>query len=531
MKILKLVLFPSLLLCAEAATRRLEDDCLMTQILGQDVVDLGGDAVFISANGNVLATGDPARVFEYSTETNMWEPLGENSLDPLVTGQAHALSADGRILAANFVSGNAPTEVRVVEYSESFLSWTQRGGSIVSTMSSELELSADGRILAVGDSNGVIRVFEYDVEQVDWTQIGRDISGSQAGLENLALSGDGQRVALVGLPSSGLTSVRVFQYIPETGWTQLGQDITGGLEFGHALAISADGSSVAVSDATFFVNNLKNGQVQVYRLSPDEEWVQMGGNIDGETSEDNAGSSVSLSEDGTILAVGANGNNGRVRLYTIDANSTLWTQIGETLVVDQEVPGNHFGSAVALTPDGSTLIANTIDVTMNNNDTAVRVFSLSHLCPTAAPSMLQTSAPSPSGSNASSIGLGPIAGIVAGAALLITIAGFFGRKWCMTKQQQITTKQQPISSNSILQVPSTDAGSISVSGILQPIATEIRYADGQTDDSWPHPVATVNFHQPTVEATIQVPEYKDQVRDQPSSSPFAAVVLIESQKK
>ena len=50
-------------------------------------------------------------------------------------------------------------------------------------------------------------------------------------------------------------------------------------------------------------------------------WVQLGEDIDGEAASDQSGRSVSLSNDGSIVAVGAYGNDangdnsGRVRVY------------------------------------------------------------------------------------------------------------------------------------------------------------------------------------------------------------------------
>ena len=61
-------------------------------------------------------------------------------------------------------------------------------------------------------------------------------------------------------------------------------------------------------------------------------WAQVGGDIDGEASNDRSGSSVSLSGDGTRVAIGApynsNGNgtnSGHVRVYELSGNN--WTQL------------------------------------------------------------------------------------------------------------------------------------------------------------------------------------------------------------
>ena len=40
------------------------------------------------------------------------------------------------------------------------------------------------------------------------------------------------------------------------------------------------------------------------------DWIQIGSDIDGEATGDNSGYSVSLSDDGTVVAIGARFNDG-----------------------------------------------------------------------------------------------------------------------------------------------------------------------------------------------------------------------------
>ena len=61
-------------------------------------------------------------------------------------------------------------------------------------------------------------------------------------------------------------------------------------------------------------------------------WIQRGSDIDGEAAEDYSGNTVSLSSDGTIVAIGAYGNDGKgantghVRVYEWDGST--WIQKG-----------------------------------------------------------------------------------------------------------------------------------------------------------------------------------------------------------
>ena len=67
------------------------------------------------------------------------------------------------------------------------------------------------------------------------------------------------------------------------------------------------------------------------------------------------GNSVSLSSDGNILAVGSEWKNsiaGSVYIFT--RSGTTWTQSTQ-LVGSDTVANDHFGNAVSISPDGTTL--------------------------------------------------------------------------------------------------------------------------------------------------------------------------------
>ena len=69
-------------------------------------------------------------------------------------------------------------------------------------------------------------------------------------------------------------------------------------------------------------NGSDSGHVRIYNYN-ENVWSQLGSDIDGEAANDYSGSSVSLSSDGTTLAIGAYGNDGNgtdsghVRIYSL----------------------------------------------------------------------------------------------------------------------------------------------------------------------------------------------------------------------
>ena len=138
---------------------------------------------------------------------------------------------------------------------------------------------------------------------------------------------------------------------------QKGQILDGEAEnefFGGSVAMAKNGTIMAVGARG--ANNFA-GAVRVYELANDM-WTQLGGDIDGEAASDDFGYSVSLSADGTRVAVGApfndgggGSNSGRIRVFEFVNGD--WTQVCAD--IDGESDDNRYGFAVALSDDGVCL--------------------------------------------------------------------------------------------------------------------------------------------------------------------------------
>ena len=105
-------------------------------------------------------------------------------------------------------------------------------------------------------------------------------------------------------------------------WQQIGSTILGESNsdhLGHKVAISGDGSVVAISAPDNDGNGGDSGEVYVYKNNSGS-WTKIGEWL-GEGSGDKLGESISLSDDGTVIAFGAclndgNGSNsGHVRVF------------------------------------------------------------------------------------------------------------------------------------------------------------------------------------------------------------------------
>ena len=86
---------------------------------------------------------------------------------------------------------------------------------------------------------------------------------------------------------------------------------------------------------------------------------QQGADIDGEAANDQSGWSVSLSSDGTTVAIGAYRNDGNgdasghVRIYAWNSTTSAWEQQGAD--IDGEAAGDNSGNSVSLSSDGTTV--------------------------------------------------------------------------------------------------------------------------------------------------------------------------------
>ena len=110
----------------------------------------------------------------------------------------------------------------------------------------------------------------------------------------------------IGTPSYGgdneVNSGRVKVYTYEGQWNQLGGDIYGesaGDQSGFSISLSSNEMIIAIRAP---YNH--NGYVRVYALEG-TNWIQRGGDLNGESVHDGFGSSVSLSSNGMIIAIGA----------------------------------------------------------------------------------------------------------------------------------------------------------------------------------------------------------------------------------
>jgi hypothetical protein len=323
-------------------------------INGIDINNGLGFSTAISADGNRIATGgymyngNTGYVSIYDWNGSNWIQVGSN------------------------IVGEAATD-----YSGYAIDLSSNGNRIVIGA-----IRNDGN----GTFSGHARI--YDWNGTSWIQLGNDIDGENAGDESgnaVAISSNGNRVAIGASLNDGTAGyaghVRVFDW-NDSSWVQVGADIDGEAgndRFGTAVDLSTDGNRIAIGGWWNDGNGTDAGHVRIFDWNG-SSWVQAGVDIDGENGNDGSGMSVALSDNGNRVAIGAWGNDGggsssgHLRVY--DWNGLSWVKNIED--IDGETSNDNFGTSVAISSDGQTLAAGAIHSDGEVSDSGdVRVYDLS----------------------------------------------------------------------------------------------------------------------------------------------------------
>ena len=313
-----------------------------------------------------------------------WQQLGDD-IDGEApgdgSGESVSLSADGSTVAIgadrNKGNGTQAGHVRIYQLNSTG-NWQQLGDDIdgeavYDNFGRSVSLSADGSTVAIGapgndgngESSGHVRI--YRLNSGNWQQLGDDIDGEAAGDfsgKSVSLSADGSTVAIGAIKNDGngldAGHVRIYQLNSTGNWQQLGDDIDGetaGDYSGFSVSLSADGSTVAIGAINNDGNGLDDGHVRIYQRNLNSNWEQLGADIGLGEDGDSSGYSVSLSADGSIVAIGGYPDDptldaGHVRIYQLNSTGN-WQQLGAD--IEGEAAGDYSGFSVSLSADGNSV--------------------------------------------------------------------------------------------------------------------------------------------------------------------------------
>ena len=346
-----------------------------------------GTSVSLSADGNTLAVGSryDSAVWVFFRTNGTWAQQGSKIVGSGGTGgqgSSVALSADGNTLIVGGPSDNTNTGA-VWVFTRGNGAWTQQGQKLVGTgaagsasQGTSVAVSADGNTMIEGgplDNTSAGATWIFTRSNGIWTQqgtklSGNDAQGSASQGRSVALSGDGN-TAVFGGAADNANAGATWVFTQSGGvWTQQGSKLVGSgavgpATQGYAVALSTDGNTLIVggpreNDDTYL------GAVWIFSRNG-SVWTQQGLKLTGSGNVGYAavGTSVALSGDGKTAMAGGpydqpynfgEGNFATAGAAWIFAQSAgVWTQQGGKIggSIDE------FGTSVALSSDGSTLVA------------------------------------------------------------------------------------------------------------------------------------------------------------------------------
>jgi len=320
---------------------------LGTALEGEAFSDYFGSAVSISDAGTRVAVGAPyndvagpgvdaGHVQVWELSGGSWTQMGvsidgENAGEQ--SGFSLALSGDGTTVAIGspYHDGASSTDtgnVRVFTWNSGAGLWARKGTLDLEGEADQdrlgyaLAINGEGTIVAAGarqnDGAGVdaghVRTYQWNTGTSEWDQWGSDINGEAAGDyfgSAVSLSSAGTTLAVgaprnsVGLSATNAGHFRVFAWDNAAGdWAQQGIDTDGavGEKLGTSLELSSSGARVLAGAPDNDSGGSRAGAARLYEYSAGM-WSTVGTDLLGDV-QDEAGTSVSLSGDGTTASIG-----------------------------------------------------------------------------------------------------------------------------------------------------------------------------------------------------------------------------------
>lgn len=224
-----------------------------------------------------------------------------------------------------------------------------KGQKMIEGFGRSVELSENGRTLAVLSANGGVSVYKWEAS--GWTMLGEKLSGF-TGVPSISISSDGLTIAASSLAGQS----KVFDWNGQK-WHQRGDTF---IDLGREIKISPDGTTIAISEPfkpnSFSAENgYMSGYLRVFQWQTDK-WVQLGEVLSGAKAYQNFGISIDLSEDGSLMAVGSaytlRGTE-RALVTVYEWDGTAWNTKGSNIIGSQYK--DQFGKSVALSVDGTIL--------------------------------------------------------------------------------------------------------------------------------------------------------------------------------
>ena len=334
---------------------------LGSSLVGTDELDNYGYSVDINSIGDIIAIGalqhvsygptvyDTGYVEVLQYDGTDWIQLGgriNGNSSSNGFGVAISLNSDGTTIAitAPYNDDNASNTGLLQIFSFDGTNWVQKGQNIYGlgsndTFGTSIDLSDDGQRLIVGCSKnydyGYVQVWDFD--GTNWIlQTTFNASQSYDGIGRKVRINNAGDVVSIGhssydgqVTNGGVINTYKFD---GTDWVLLGNPIYGeeNMTFGNKFDIDSLGNTIIIGSKGY--NNYK-GKIQVFEFDG-TDWFMVGDTIKGTQEHEQLGTSVSISNDASVIIEGqspttSSSITGKIKSYIFTCNSSSYTEIRE----------------------------------------------------------------------------------------------------------------------------------------------------------------------------------------------------------
>merc|ERR1711862_469891 len=220
-------------------------------------------------------------------------------------------------------------------------------------------------------SSHVVQVFSISSDGLNWTQVVQDVGTFtdtvSLSISNCATCNENGLVIAVGVPVSSV--VRVYSLDDDNyTWSLIGRltGLSGVFGFGASVSLSADGTNIAVGTFINVTEEEYRGYASVYRFRG-TDWIELGQPISiGGYMDISYSQSVSLDAGGYRLAIGYPGYSwnqlsscGLSRVYKYDADEHK-----DWLKIGESIFGEsnneEIGNVLSISSDGNMLAISSV---------------------------------------------------------------------------------------------------------------------------------------------------------------------------
>jgi hypothetical protein len=273
----------------------------------------------------------------FTISGNTWTPKGNITGYDISFGRAIKLSANGNTIvigAPGYTNSNEYKITPIYEFNTSAMNWQAHRTNALTVFGRDLAVILDasqnaqvnalrnGSIAYLGGRRKTGSANATGKTAVDWEWVTGDVWNYTA------------------FPSSqpdGTNETVIHMFFNDGGWNDIGLS-----------------NSYTAVYMYYIIQPLNTGRAYVYGYQGGTTWTQLGQAIMGISSGDEFGSSVSMSNDGSIISIGSDNNSsnrGHVRVFAYANN--YWNQVSASISgkTTTSRAGIH-----ALSGDGTTLI-------------------------------------------------------------------------------------------------------------------------------------------------------------------------------